>query len=306
MQFQEFNEKCDVYSYGIVLWEIITRDEPFAEYNSFDKFKEAVCNRHERPKIPEELVPGSSVKTPSSVKTLLQSLWHRDQTQRPSFTSILVSLNEVILDYAIRDPAGKSFWKENWVSKKDSSITFEVPWEEFKNAFVKFVGLQDSHPLKLLYIRCLQAVLPEFSKDKSETVSLERFGQVLDWFGTLEDSKDNNNSASLDTTTSTTTVTTGIPKVVYDAAPPTTNTVTHTTTTITTTGTPSVSGFAATFPKVHLAKYGTFFERLRSTLAKQWFHGDISAQDSEVTFLFVYLYLDEIEHAPCWQLFGTI
>jgi hypothetical protein len=263
MQFQEFNEKCDVYSYGIVLWEIITRDEPFAEYNSFDKFKEAVCTRHERPKIPDELIPGSSVKTPQSAKNLLQSLWHRDQTQRASFTSILVSLNEVILDYAIRDPVGKLFWKDNWVSKKDSSITFELPWEEFKTAFVKFVGLQDSHPLKLLYIRCLQAVLAESSKDKSDIVTLERFGQVLDWFGTLEDKE------------STTSSTSTQPQPMDATKGPEQGSTTATTTTV-------ASAPSLAFPKVQLPKYGLFFERLRSTLAKQWFHGDISAQESEV------------------------
>jgi hypothetical protein len=45
-----------IFSFS-VLWEILTREEPFAEYNSFDKFREAVCVRHERPAIPDDCLP---------------------------------------------------------------------------------------------------------------------------------------------------------------------------------------------------------------------------------------------------------
>jgi hypothetical protein len=33
-------------SYGIVLWEIVTRSEPFQEYENFEEFRTAVCYHH--------------------------------------------------------------------------------------------------------------------------------------------------------------------------------------------------------------------------------------------------------------------
>jgi hypothetical protein len=36
---------------------MLTREEPFAEYTNFDKFKDAVVVRHERPTIPEDTLP---------------------------------------------------------------------------------------------------------------------------------------------------------------------------------------------------------------------------------------------------------
>lgn len=35
-------------SFGIVLWEILTRLEPFQEFENFDEFRTAVCYQHRR------------------------------------------------------------------------------------------------------------------------------------------------------------------------------------------------------------------------------------------------------------------
>jgi hypothetical protein len=98
-----------VYPFGIALWEILTRQEPFKgtahvlffffsdrrscavlmesiwshahaatsvclEFDNYEEFRNAICNRHVRPVIP----PG----THPALKQLIEACWHHDPTKR--------------------------------------------------------------------------------------------------------------------------------------------------------------------------------------------------------------------------------
>jgi len=120
-----FNEKADVYSFGIVLWEILTRQEPFAEFDNFEEFRTAVCLHHRRPLIPPDTLP--------SIRILIESCWQPDPSRRPKFTDIVNALYTIIIECSIRDPDGVSMWKKYFLKKET------VPWSEFIQIFIQMI-----------------------------------------------------------------------------------------------------------------------------------------------------------------------
>lgn len=76
--------KSDVYSYGIVTWEICSREIPFAELKTKAEIMDAVVEG-KRPKIP--------AGCPNVLRKIMQSCWKEDYETRPNMDEILDMLH---------------------------------------------------------------------------------------------------------------------------------------------------------------------------------------------------------------------
>ena len=83
---QAYNEKADIYSYGIILWELLSRQCPYEDMSAI-QCALAVLNRNHRPEIPRWCPPAMQVLIRSCVK--------KNPDERPSFTEILQALDEM-------------------------------------------------------------------------------------------------------------------------------------------------------------------------------------------------------------------
>lgn len=82
MEKGTFNEKADVYSFGMVMFELATNITPFADMTYLQIIR--AINEEQRPKIPDECNP--------SLKSLIEQCWHQNPNQRPSIIMSVTKL----------------------------------------------------------------------------------------------------------------------------------------------------------------------------------------------------------------------
>ncbi|MBA0797596.1 hypothetical protein Gohar_008277 [Gossypium harknessii] len=81
-----YNRKCDVYSFGICLWEIYCCDMPFPDL-SFVQVSSAVVQENLRPAIPR--------CCPSSLANIMRKCWDANPKNRPEMEDVVKMLEAV-------------------------------------------------------------------------------------------------------------------------------------------------------------------------------------------------------------------
>ncbi|KAL9227447.1 hypothetical protein vseg_003133 [Gypsophila vaccaria] len=87
-------KKVDVYSFGIVLWEILTALIPFDDMTP-EQAAFAVCQKNARPPLPDEC--------PTALRRLITRCWSSKPAKRPHFDEIVTNL-ETYAERLHKDP----------------------------------------------------------------------------------------------------------------------------------------------------------------------------------------------------------
>jgi len=86
IQGETYSEKADVFSFGIIMWEVLTGKQPYAGRN-FMGVSLNVLEGH-WPAIPNDcMVP---------FRKLMKRCWHRDQKKRPSMEEVISQLESML------------------------------------------------------------------------------------------------------------------------------------------------------------------------------------------------------------------
>lgn len=97
---KKYNVKCDVYSFGITLWEMVARKRPFGDESSSYTILWKACSGHRPPIISD---PGCH----PVIMDLITYCWAEDPDVRPAMREVLEVLTELTKAYPNgKDPLG--------------------------------------------------------------------------------------------------------------------------------------------------------------------------------------------------------
>eukprot|EP01083_Nonionella_stella_P282378 960886_1 len=81
-----YNEKTDIYMFGITIWEIMYGREPYQDIDALNAAMN-VCMKNERPEFLWNL--------PLGMKTLIKHCWDKDTNVRPIFKEVARKLEAI-------------------------------------------------------------------------------------------------------------------------------------------------------------------------------------------------------------------
>uniref|UniRef100_A0A3P8TG27 Protein kinase domain-containing protein n=1 Tax=Amphiprion percula TaxID=161767 RepID=A0A3P8TG27_AMPPE len=108
------SETCDTYSYGVVLWEMLTREVPFKGFEGL-QVAWLVVEKQERLTIP--------TSCPASFAELMRKCWQADPKERPHFKQVLVTLETMANDSRLPDQCNSFLHnKDQWRCEIESTL----------------------------------------------------------------------------------------------------------------------------------------------------------------------------------------
>ncbi|OHS94246.1 hypothetical protein TRFO_39576 [Tritrichomonas foetus] len=170
----EFNEKVDVYSYGVILFQVMTGIRPFADESNIENLMIRVADG-ERPEIPENV--------PKELTNLISKCWSDNIDERPSFNEISSILSNLKYpEFNLDNQQIKEYYDH--IQEKSKNYKYEEE-STFSSVFQKIIGCKQLFQAIWFLIRIMQLYGLTFSKPVDSFMS--DVGPIFSWFNRFAD-----------------------------------------------------------------------------------------------------------------------
>ena len=102
LRSREKHQKSDVFTFGLILWSMISAETPFRNVVSIESHYRAVYMTQKRPLF--------SPSFPLCLKNLIQRCWDIEINLRPSFHEIVALLQDASIQL-FDDPFASELWR---------------------------------------------------------------------------------------------------------------------------------------------------------------------------------------------------
>ncbi|XP_063680545.1 mitogen-activated protein kinase kinase kinase 20-like isoform X2 [Bolinopsis microptera] len=149
------SEKCDTYSFAMLLWELITGKIPF-EGEEDPHIMFGVCQRKRRPLIPEGC--------PEEFANLIKKCWEDEADKRPSIEDINKTIGKMLLNETLTEEVDDFLsHRQQWVEEFDIQIEdIRKEFESIEKQWAKKLEEKENEIESLKHkTRFLNSMVPE-------------------------------------------------------------------------------------------------------------------------------------------------
>lgn len=171
----------DTYSFGIVLWELLTCKAPYDDMENL-QVAWVVTMKGERPHIPNEC--------PKEFKVLIQSCWKEDPSSRPNFKCIVKIIESLKSNESLGERTGVFLeHRESWLAEiKEQNLNLQKLTGELSDKEKELMIYERQLMIKEKQLRMREK--RKYSTDGYHAVEKWTPHQVYQWLRSIESEDD--------------------------------------------------------------------------------------------------------------------